>query len=90
MGGVPHCYKVTSYSSECESDFSNILCATPYVPGDLDGNWDVELLDGILSLKLLAGLPPAVEIQTCADMDSDDTLGLQEAIYILQIIAEVR
>ncbi len=32
--GQEYCYKVTSYySAECESGFSNILCATPDTPG---------------------------------------------------------
>jgi hypothetical protein len=31
--GQEYCYKVTSYSEECESDFSNILCAIPIQPG---------------------------------------------------------
>jgi len=28
-----YCYKVSSYTAECESDFSNILCAIPNNPG---------------------------------------------------------
>ena len=31
--GQQYCYKVTSYSAACESDFSNILCAIPTQPG---------------------------------------------------------
>lgn len=31
--GQNYCYKVTSYEAECESEFSNILCATPTQPG---------------------------------------------------------
>jgi hypothetical protein len=31
--GQQYCYKVTSYSTSCESDFSNILCAIPTQPG---------------------------------------------------------
>jgi hypothetical protein len=31
--GQQYCYKVTSYSSDCESGFSSILCATPTPPG---------------------------------------------------------
>jgi hypothetical protein len=38
--GEEYCYKVTSYSSACESDFSNILCAIPTQPGQ-------ELLAGV-------------------------------------------
>jgi len=31
--GQPYCYKVTASNTECESEFSNILCATPQSPG---------------------------------------------------------
>jgi hypothetical protein len=31
--GQEYCYKVTSYGSACESEFSNILCAIPTQPG---------------------------------------------------------
>jgi len=31
--GQQYCYKVTSYSAACESDFSDILCAIPTQPG---------------------------------------------------------
>jgi hypothetical protein len=31
--GEQYCYKATSYSTACESDFSNILCAIPTQPG---------------------------------------------------------
>ena len=31
--GQQYCYKVTTYTAACESDFSNILCAIPTQPG---------------------------------------------------------
>jgi len=34
--GQEYCYKVTSYNSECESGFSDILCATPTQPGQAE------------------------------------------------------
>jgi hypothetical protein len=42
--GQAYCYKVTASSSECESGFSNIMCATPLPPGQ-------ESTAGILSLQ---------------------------------------
>jgi hypothetical protein len=39
--GQQYCYKVTSYSAACESDFSNILCAIPTQPGQ-------EILAGVV------------------------------------------
>jgi hypothetical protein len=31
--GIEYCYKVTTYEATCESEFSNILCATPQNQG---------------------------------------------------------
>lgn len=33
VNGQQYCYKVTSKYADCESGFSNILCATPQAPG---------------------------------------------------------
>jgi hypothetical protein len=33
VNGQQYCYKVTSKYADCESGFSNILCATPEAPG---------------------------------------------------------
>jgi hypothetical protein len=33
VNGQQYCYKVTSKYEDCESEFSNILCATPEAPG---------------------------------------------------------
>ena len=33
VNGQQYCYKVTSKYADCESEFSNILCATPEAPG---------------------------------------------------------
>ena len=33
--GQQYCYKITSRYADCESDYSNILCATPDSPGQL-------------------------------------------------------
>jgi hypothetical protein len=33
--GQQYCYKVTSYTATCESDFSTILCAIPTQPGQV-------------------------------------------------------
>jgi hypothetical protein len=33
VNGQQYCYKVTSSYTDCESEFSNVLCATPEAPG---------------------------------------------------------
>ena len=42
--GQSYCYKVTASSSECESGFSNITCATPLPPGQ-------EVTAGVISMQ---------------------------------------
>jgi hypothetical protein len=34
--GQTYCYKVSAVSTDCESGFSNILCATPQPPGQIE------------------------------------------------------
>jgi hypothetical protein len=54
-------------------------------PNHLDG---VDLADAILALKVVYGLKPSVFLD--ADVNSDNKIGLQEAIYILQKVAGLR
>jgi hypothetical protein len=42
--GQSYCYKVTTSSNECESGFSNIICATPQPPGQ-------QATAGVLSIQ---------------------------------------
>lgn len=47
-----YCYKVTSKYADCESEFSNILCATPTAPGQGNVPAGVEsILTGVYSGK---------------------------------------
>lgn len=90
LGGIPHCYKVTSYTSECESAFSNIQCATPFISGDLNRDMEVDLLDAVTGLMVTADQEPNEEIYSGADINQDGKIGLQEVIYILQRVSELR
>jgi hypothetical protein len=60
------------------------------VPGDVDNNDDVNIADAIAALQIVAGLQPNVTINRDADVDGDTMIGLPEAIYSLQVAAEVR
>ena len=52
--------------------------------GDLNSDAGVDLTDAILALQVLAGLTPAQEISSAADLNFDEKIGLAEVIYILQ------
>lgn len=57
--------------------------------GDIDGDDDVDLADAVSGLKILAGIPPA-SVNLGADVNRDQRIGLEEVIFILQDIAQIR
>ena len=57
--------------------------------GDIDNDDDVDLADAIAGLKILAGIPPA-SVNPGADVNRDQRIGLEEVIYVLQKVAELR
>ena len=48
------------------------------------------LSDAIRILQMLAAIEPSAPVEKAADVNADDKIGLEEAIYILQKISEVR
>jgi len=71
-------------------------CPMHYNPdqSDLDGDGagdacDVELTDAIVILQVLAGMRPPINDKV-ADLSGDGRIGLEEAINILQNVAELR
>ena len=58
--------------------------------GDIDGDHVVDLADAILALKVASGVDTAGENVTVdADVNGDGKIGLEEAIYVLQAVAEL-
>jgi len=57
--------------------------------GDIDGKGSVDLADAILVLQVLAGINPP-DVNVGADVNSDNKIGLEEVVYILQKAAELR
>ena len=58
--------------------------------GDIDGNLVVDLADAILALQVMAGNQPSATIFMEADVNNDNRIGLEEAIYIMQMVAGFR
>jgi len=65
---------------------AQILCR---IAGDVNGSGVVDLADGILALKVLARMNPG-GVQPFSDANNDGRIGLHEAVYILQKVAEIR
>jgi cyclophilin family peptidyl-prolyl cis-trans isomerase len=66
---------------------------TVVVGGDLNGSGQVNLADAMLGLGLLAGIHPA-ELRpdygsSGADVDGDDKVGIEEVIYILEVVSQI-
>lgn len=51
----------------------------------MDGDNDVDLADAILALRVIAGLNPA-GINSGSDVNLDGKVGIEEAVYIFQVI----
>jgi hypothetical protein len=60
-------------------------------PGDINASGAVNLTDVILGLQVLAGLNPA-NVDSRADLVNPDAgvIGLEEVIFDLQTVAEIR
>jgi hypothetical protein len=70
---------------------AGVMLAAIFVPlpGDVDGNGTVNLADAILSLKTLVRTQDA-RVHNNADVNGDGDIGLPEAGYILQRVANLR
>jgi parallel beta-helix repeat protein len=54
------------------------------VPGDVNHDGVVDLVDTVLSLQVLTGRMPAEPVYADADINNDGRLGMAEAIYAMQ------
>jgi hypothetical protein len=59
-------------------------------PGDINLSGRVDIVDAILSMQVLSGLVPAVNVYPAADVNNDNRIGTAEMIYILQKVAGMR
>ncbi|MCP4120936.1 MAG: PKD domain-containing protein [Bacteroidetes bacterium] len=62
---------------------------------DIDGNGNVDLNDAALVLKILAGMDVSDQIRTdytesAVDINRDHRIGIEEIVYILQKVAELK
>ena len=58
--------------------------------GDLSGEGDVDLIDVVMAMQVIAGIEPASDVLLSGDVNGDSRIGLEEVIYILQAIAGLR
>ncbi len=58
--------------------------------GDINRNMVIDLADAIVTLQICSGITPATFFMKEADINGDEKIGIEEAIYILQKISELR
>jgi len=89
-------YKIVAFAEDIEHEVSDpatayVSVALPVDPGDVNGDTAVDLDDAILALKILGGVDTGgASIQAGADVNGDNVIGLAEAAYVLQYVAEMR
>ena len=60
----------------------------PLVPtGDVDNNGAVDLADAILALRIVNRITVDVAVCTGSDVSGDGKIGIEEAIYVLQVVS---
>lgn len=57
------------------------------IPGDINGDRNVNLKDAVIALQILSGILPEDMINSLAEIDGDDKIGVAEVISILQGLA---
>lgn len=89
----PHVTATVTDNRGNSSVFSAPRAFSTGFPGDITMDGDITLADAILALRIMAkvyvsGDNPA--IPSSADINGDSRIGLEEALYILQMTAEMR
>lgn len=60
------------------------------IPGDIDDNAVVDLIDAILALKICVRLNPSETVHRVADINGDRKIGSKEVQFILQKVSGLR
>ena len=65
---------------------------TPPKTGDIDDSGSVDLADVILALQVCAKISPSpdVNVEVQREVSGDGKIGLEEAIYALQVVSGIR
>ncbi len=59
-------------------------------PGDVNDDGIADLTDAILALQIVSGISPDQDIYKSADVNGDNSIGIEEMIFILQKVSELR
>lgn len=62
----------------------------PLALGDIDGSGTIDLKDAILACHITSEVTPAEPGYKDSDVNGDGKIGIEDAIYVLQSVAELR
>ncbi len=90
-------FEIVANDGNCEITFANLkddikgwtTKSGDSLPGDINGDKASDLSDAILSLKILSGIV-IDDIYPDADVNYDKKIGIEETVYILQKISDIR
>lgn len=66
---------------------NNSAAAPPFLPGDINNDGGIDLIDAILALESMSSITTPVSVFKEADINNDGRIGLEEAIYDIQVVA---
>ena len=78
----------TSYTGDIDYEFTILAQGDP-MPGDINNDRNIDLIDLIVSLQIATLANTETEsVSTLADVNNDGKIGIEEAVYILRYCAE--
>jgi len=72
--------------AETKSDYIKVS----YIPGDINDDGYVDLGDAVLALQVMSGTTSAGAVYKEADVNGDNKIGLEEVLYVMQKVTELR
>ncbi len=76
-------------TNNCRKIWFNVQTENQTIPGDIDSGGTVDIADAILVIQIMSGTE-VYSVNLYADINGDGKIGLEEVVYILQKIAEIR
>ena len=69
---------------------SDGLFVITQLKGDINGDAAIDLTDAILALQIITGVVQGQNIDNASDVDGNNKIGMEEAVYILENISGTR
>lgn len=92
MGRITFCRGIRLWMT-CFVVMSCLMTAPAFgaMAGDFNGNDSIDLGDVILCQQVVAGFPlTGTSLQIQSDVNSDGRIGVEDALYCLQVLAKIR